>query len=125
MLPTRFLYRFERGNTPAIPKGLMGIEEKKRLVEALDSCRIKDSREEIAVLIDIIGRGAAGKERERLLQDVLKLLNRFAHRKYREIFYEALGEMKAFAESRLASARFRAGLERIAERARVRFESPR
>ena len=128
-IPMRDLYRFD--DPLAAAEALSGLPADRRdAVEArLSSCALADSREEIGVLVEIIRAEADPARRGLLLGEVLRLLNRFAHRKYRVLFAQTLEGLRTFAkEMHLrrgggdpSLASFPAGLDRIADRAARRF----
>jgi adenine-specific DNA-methyltransferase len=120
-VPMRDLYRFDE--PAAAAAAVCGLPAKERdLVEArLSSCALSDSSEEIDVLLGIVRAEESQARRSLLLREVLRLLNRFAHRKYRGLFAVTLERLREFTAGEPALAEFRAGLERIADRAAKRF----
>jgi adenine-specific DNA-methyltransferase len=121
-IPMRHLYRFD--DPPAAASAVRAIPpaDRERVAGLLASCEMADSSEEIGVLLGIVRAEVEPVVRRRLLKEILRLLNRFAHRKYRGMFAESLGRLRAFAAGDPALADFRAGLDRVADRAVRRFE---
>ncbi len=120
-IPMRHLYRFD--DPPAAASALRALPpmDRERSTGLLASCEMADSREEIGVLVGIVRDETDAGQRGRLLKDMLRLLNRFAHRKYRDIFAQTLEELREFAGGDPALEVFRAGLDRVADRAAKRF----
>jgi hypothetical protein len=88
-----------------------------RFVETLSACVLQDARREIDVLLEVVREPSDPIERVRLRREILRLVNRLAHRKYRQIFAETLDVLRRYAEADPTCGRFRRGLEVIAERA--------
>ncbi len=88
---------------------------------ALAPCRSADGREEIGVLLSILHTEKDPKARDQYEEAVLKLLRRFAHRKYREVFKQIVEELTAFCRAGLTGEAFRVGLSRVEETAKKRF----
>ena len=120
-IPMRHLYRFD--DPPAAASALRALPpaDRERLAGLLASCEMADNREEIGVLLGIARNETDPGVRGRLANEMLRLLNRFAHRKYRDIFAQTLGELKEFAGGDPTLSVFRAGLDRVASRAAKRF----
>jgi adenine-specific DNA-methyltransferase len=88
---------------------------------ALAGCAVRDIREEIDILIGIAENGSSGadaREKARLLKEILRLLNKLAHRKYRAEFASAMEKLRGAAAAGLqAGPTFLSGLDSIQERA--------
>lgn len=119
LLPMRHWYRFEDAALSAVRA--LGAAEVDGLMAALAPCRTADGREEIGVLVSILRAEKDPKARDQYEKAVLKLLRRFAHRKYREIFKQTVEELTAFSRAGLTGEAFRAGLSRVEETAKKRF----
>jgi adenine-specific DNA-methyltransferase len=120
-IPMRHLYRFD--DPPAAASALRAFPpaDRERATGLLASCEMADNREEVGVLLDIVRAEVEPAVRRRLLNEILRLLNRFAHRTYRGMFAQALEELREFAGSDPVLEGFRAGLDRVADRAAKRF----
>ncbi len=77
---------------------------------------MSDVRDEIHVLVGLAAAEEPGAARDRLLKELLRLVNRLAHRKHRAVFEQALAELRA-ANLAARGSTFHAGLEAVAERA--------
>ncbi len=88
-----------------------------RFIESLSGCIVRDAREEIDVLIEIAGNIIEAAEKQKLLREILRLFNKLAHRKYRQLFMETLEMLRGYGDGDPLSAGFRRGLEAVAERA--------
>ena len=61
------------------------------------------------------------REKQRILREILRLLNKLAHRKYRGEFEAAVSLLRADAAARMrAGPEFLVGLDRVGETARKR-----
>ncbi len=120
-VPMRHLYRFDDPRAAAALLGALPTDERERVTRILASCEIADNREEIGVLRAIVPDETDPSLRRLLLKEMLRLLNRFAHRKYRAVFAQTLEELRSFASGDPALDGFRAGLARVADRAATRF----
>ncbi len=120
-LPMRDLYRFDDPAAAAAVLAALPVSQRGAVEESLSSCLAADSREEIEVLLDIVRVEIDPARRALLLSRVLRLLNRFAHRKYRVQFEQTLERLRGLDRDNPSLVQFRAGLERIAERAARRF----
>lgn len=120
-LPMRDLYRFD--DPAAVASTLCALPEGDResILARLADCALSDSSEEIDVLVGI-ARGEGDQARRRkLLRQVLRLLNRFAHGKYRGLFLRTLTGLREVAADDPDLGSFAEGLERIAARAEKRL----
>jgi hypothetical protein len=116
-IPMRHLWRFPPDAlTPRFAKG----QDAMRFIAALDACRVKDVRGEIDVLLDIVRGVTEEAERVKLLREILRLLNKLAHRKYRDVFVVAVAELRRFSGNLSGGEKFREGLEKITQTARKR-----
>jgi adenine-specific DNA-methyltransferase len=95
--------------------------EAEAFVAALSACSVRDVREEIGALLGIAEGLDGGREKGRILKEILRLLNKLAHRKYRNLFMDALATLRAAAVRFADSPSFRAGLDAIEERAQLRM----
>jgi adenine-specific DNA-methyltransferase len=123
-LPMRWSYRFDDPPAAAAALAALPAAERDAIEAGLAGCLLSDSSEEIEVLLSVLRREKDPARRRALLARVLRLLNRFAHRKYRSLFERSLFRLRAFAASDPSLGRFAEGLERIAERARRRIAAP-
>ncbi len=123
-LPMRWSYRFDDPPAAAAAIAALPAADGDAIEARLAACLLADSSEEIGVLLGIVRREKDPALRRALLARALRLLNRFAHGKYRALFEASLSRLRAFAEADPSLARFGEGLERIAERARRRFSAP-
>ena len=120
-IPMRHLYRFDDPTAAASALRAFPPADRERVTVLLASCEMADNREEMGVLLNIVRAEAEPAVRRRLLKEILRLLNRFAHRPYRAMFAQALEELREFAGSDPVLEGFRAGLDRVADRAAKRF----
>ncbi len=86
----------------------------------LRGCLVRDVREEIDVIVGIARKERDARERDKLMKETLRLVNKLAHRKYAALFSEVLESLRAFAAGDPAFEGFRAGLDRIALTATTR-----
>jgi adenine-specific DNA-methyltransferase len=110
-LPMRHNWRF---TADAAPPRFGASTDAEKFAADLCGCLVRDVREEIDVIIGIIRKEREARERDKLLKEILRLTNKLAHRKYADVFSEALESLRAFASGDPALAGFRAGLDRIA-----------
>ena len=104
--------------------GFASAQRAEAFMHALSRCVVPDIREEIEVLTALAGELPEGTEKERILREILRLLNKLAHRKYKLQFAEALSALRTAAATRLgAGSTFRTGLDAIEEKARRRREA--
>ncbi len=118
-IPMRHFWRFlPDGPTPSF----RSAEAAEAFISTLSACATRDIREEIDVLASVVADLDEGREKERMLKEILRLLNKLAHRKYRREFGEALSAMRAASRTLLgAGPGFIAGLDAIEERAQRRM----
>jgi adenine-specific DNA-methyltransferase len=109
-LPMRHHWRF---TADALPPWFGASADAERFIAALAGCAVRDVREEIDVIIGVLRNEPEAREKEKLLKEILRLANKLAHRKYADIFSEALAGLRAFASGEPALGEFRAGLDRI------------
>jgi len=113
-LPMDHHWRFARdARRPSCVSAL----EASHCIELLASCEVTDAREEIEVLMSVAGAERDGGEKNRLLREILRLLNKLAHRKYAREFAETLRVLESFATGLEEGRAFRAGIARIVETA--------
>jgi hypothetical protein len=106
---------------PLMPR-FRSVEAAEAFIITLSECAVRDIREEIDVVVAIVEGLDEGREKARMLKEILRLLNKLAHRKYRVEFANALEQLRSAAASRLgAGLSFRAGLDEIEKRARRRL----
>ena len=111
LLPMRHCWKFGAGVVPPLFATAAAAEQ---FVADLGACLLRDVREEIDVLIEITRKAKEGRERGKLLQEILRLTTKLAHRKYADICAEALECLRVFASGDPALTGFRAGLDKIA-----------
>ncbi len=118
-LRMRHFWRFVED--PPVPR-FPSARQAEDFMRALSGCVVRDIGEEIDVLADLAERLGEGREKRSLLREMLRLLNKLAHRKYRAEFEAALEKLRAAAVVRFnAGPSFSAGLDAIEERARRRM----
>jgi hypothetical protein len=110
-LPMRHLWRF---TADALPPRFGDSADAARFVAALDGCAVGNVREEIDVIVGILRTRPDARERGTLLKEVLRLVNKLAHRKYSALFWETLDGLRVIASGDPALGGFIAGLDRIA-----------
>ena len=119
-VPMRHHWRFPPDTRPPLFDSDLAAA---RFIETLSACALADARQEIDVLLGVVRETTDPVEREKLLREILRLANKLAHRKYREVFSSTLEVLRAYGEADAASGRFRKGLEVIAERAGRRMRA--
>ena len=119
LLRMRHFWRFQP--RPILPL-FRSAEQAGAFIAALSPCVVRDVREEIDVLAGIAEGLEGGTEEARILREILRLLNKLAHRKYRDVFMDALALLRAIDVRLAGGTSFRAGLDAISERARRRLE---
>jgi hypothetical protein len=97
-------------------------EAAEAFITSLSACAVRDIREEITIVAALARKLEKGREKERTLKEILRLLNKLAHGKYRVEFAAALEKLRAGLG---ASPAFSAGLDAIEERARRRMAAAR
>jgi len=120
-LPMRHLWRFA---PDARPPRFDTAEDAERFISLLGGCAVLDARTEIEVLLAIVRNESAGKEKERLLREIVRKVNTLAHRKYRAVLSETLGMLREYASGEGALGDFRTGLDRVARKAKLRYGGP-
>jgi hypothetical protein len=110
-LPMRHHWRF---TADAVPPRFAASADAEQFAARLRRCLVRDVREEIDVIVGITKKEREARERNRLLKEILRLANKLAHRKYADIFSEALEGLRMFASGDPALNGFRAGLDKIA-----------
>jgi hypothetical protein len=122
-VPMRHFWRF-LPDSPIPP--FASAEAAEAFIFTLSGCAVRDIREEIDVLSEIASGLAEGREKERTMREILRLLNKLAHRKYSEVFAGALAVLRSAVETRLgAGPSFSAGLDVIEDKARRRIAASR
>jgi hypothetical protein len=116
----RHFWRFAPGAKPPVFSSRLAAES---FLGKLSGCVVKDIGEEIGILVSIASGLGAGREREAVLRESTRLLNKIAHRKYRAEFADALQRLRAAAPRLGAGSTFRSGLDAIEERAHRRMEA--
>jgi hypothetical protein len=96
-----------------------------RFIATLTGCALRDVKEEIDVLLGIVGQLQDTREKGKLLKEILRLLNKLAHRKYGDVFSDMLATLRKLSEADPGLDSFRAGLDRIGETAVSRSRPPR
>jgi hypothetical protein len=107
------LYRFA---PPVSAPAFAARTDAPAFTAALESCSVRDVPEELGVVLGLLGDEQPGPGRERLLRDALRLLNKLAHPRSRELFQDWLSDLRS-AGLAPAGSRFALGLEAVAERA--------
>jgi adenine-specific DNA-methyltransferase len=115
-LPMRHFWRFTEE-----PPAFLTAAAAAAFVTALAGCAARGAREEIGILVRVAEAEEDQAERRGLEREILRLLNRIAHRKYRLEFEETLAELRAAPRSVARSAVLADGLRRIEERAQRRL----
>jgi hypothetical protein len=110
-LPMRHCWRFA---ADAVPPRFDASTDAEQFVADLRGCLVRDVREEIDVIVGIIGKETEPRETDKLLKEVLRLANKLAHRKYADICVETIERLRVFASGDPAFEGFRAGLDKIA-----------
>ena len=97
--------------------------ELRRLIQGLGACELTDRRQEILVLLEILETGRrTPRDEEALQKRILRLLRKFAHRKYRDAFEQTLDELRALGRrDPELFAPLNRGLGEVEELARARF----
>jgi adenine-specific DNA-methyltransferase len=116
-IPMRHFWRFSRN--AALPV-FESEEAADAFRAALTACALGDVREEIEVLVAIAGSERNPSVKEKLLKEILRLLNRLAHRKYRAEFQQVLDGLRSALLAPEGSP-FRMGLDAAAEKAERRL----
>jgi adenine-specific DNA-methyltransferase len=113
-LPMDHHWRFAPGTLlPSLPSA----HEADAFIELLASCEVADVKDEIRVLVGAAAAEPDGREKNRLLRQILRLFNKLAHRKYAQEFASTLQTLRAFAAGLEEPRAFRAGLARVVEMA--------
>lgn len=118
LLPMRHLWRFE---PEAQPPRYSSLSAAHGFEEALQRCALPDVRAEIDVIVSLASGFADPAERDRLLREALRLLNKLAHRKYRSLFEETLRMLRAALPRLGADRSLCVRLDSIDARARRRL----
>jgi adenine-specific DNA-methyltransferase len=118
LLQMRHFWRFEPDQP--LPR-FTAPQRAEAFIRTLSACAVLDIGEEIRVCAALAADRGDGREKERILRETLRLLNKLAHRKYRNEFEAAVSMLRAAATTRVnASPAFLAGLDRVEEKARKR-----
>ena len=121
-LPMRHYWRFP-ADAPLLRFDTDADAE--RFIATLTGCALRDVKEEIDVLLGIVGQLQDTREKGKLLKEILRLLNKLAHRKYGDVFSDMLATLRKLSEADPGLDSFRAGLDRIGETAVSRSRPPR
>jgi adenine-specific DNA-methyltransferase len=121
-LPMRHFWRF---TSTALPPRFDSESDAERFLSLLAGCAVRDVREEIEVLLGILRELAEPRERGKLLREILRLLNKIAHKKYRAMFLETLEHLRVDEAPGLSETLFGQRLDAIACRAEQRFAGAR
>jgi adenine-specific DNA-methyltransferase len=123
LLPMEHFWRFS-SSTPA-PR-FPAASAAERFEAALARCAVRDAREEIDLLVSLVERIEAPRERNRVVREMIRLLNRLAHPKYRAEFAHSLALLRGAAPRLGGSGSFLLRLEEVSSRAERRLmASPR
>jgi adenine-specific DNA-methyltransferase len=106
-LPMPHLYRFAPQAAAIVDAAAVdgAAGQLQLLLEKLEACELTDRREEIRVLVGILasggqrGSGGVTGDGEALQKRILRLLRKFAHRKYRDRFETTIQELRIFSRS--------------------------
>jgi adenine-specific DNA-methyltransferase len=120
VIPMRHHWRFASDTRPPLFPSETAAA---RFIETLSACALSDARQEIDVLLGVVGETVDPMEKEKLLKEILRLANKLAHRKYREIFSRTLEVLRAYGGTDPLHRGFRQGLDAIAERAQRRMRA--
>jgi adenine-specific DNA-methyltransferase len=118
LLPMRHFWRFGPGS--AAPR-FSSDSRARAFEEALQRCALPDVRAEIDVVVSLAARVGEKAERERLLREALRLVNKLAHRKYRAVFDETVGMLRHAIPRFESNGSFRTGLDAVERKARRRL----
>ncbi|MCK4514744.1 MAG: adenine methyltransferase, partial [Spirochaetaceae bacterium] len=92
------------------------------VAQRLKRARCADHGEEFRTLLSLIRSGDKGNVDRSYHQRLLLCLRRYAHRKYRDQFWESVAELQVEIDKRPADfSSISSGLSRIVEQARARF----
>ena len=119
-IPMRHHWRFASDTRPPL---FHSDAAAARFIETLSACALSDARQEIDVLLGVVRESMDPMEREKLLKEILRLANKLAHRKYREIFSSTLEVLRAYGGADPSHRGFRQGLDAIADRAQRRMRA--
>jgi len=116
-LQMEHLWRFRPSPLPRFT----APRDAERFESALLRCAVRDAREEIDVLVRLAGAVPRPRGRHRLFQEMIRLLNRLGHPKYRAEFAQALRLLRSSAARLDAPGTFLARLEEVSDRAERRL----
>jgi hypothetical protein len=106
-IPMPDLYRFDLTGLPLwndLDEILSG-EDAASLAEfqaMLEPCLCADKREEIGVLVELIGAGTSESERKKLRKRLLWLFRKYTFKKYRREFRQTLGMLRGLVREKPA-----------------------
>ena len=118
-LRMRHFWRFE--SEQAMPR-FTDPHGAEAFIRVLSACAVADIGEEIRVCSALAARMEDHREKRRILRETLRLLNKLAHRKYRDEFAAAVSMLRAVVG---IDQSFSAGLDEIEEKARRRRAASR
>jgi len=123
LLPMEHLWRFR---AEVSPPRFASAGAARDFESALAACAVRDAREEIEVLVSLASRARSDGECGRFLREMIRLLNRLGHPRYRVEFQEALDLLRGFGGRVAVPESFLRSLEEVRSRVRRRLTaSPR
>jgi adenine-specific DNA-methyltransferase len=120
-LPLRHFWRFV---SPTPPPRFDSVSDAEAFIARLSGCAVRDVREEIGVLVAIVAGYREDRGREALCREILRLVNKLAHLKYRAEFQQTLQSLRDRAGEGIFDASFLSSMEAIEARARRRLALP-
>jgi adenine-specific DNA-methyltransferase len=116
-LAMRHFWRFAPGGAPT---GFARPADADRFLADLAACAARDLREEIGVLAGIAASAPPPRDAQALAREILRLVNKLAHRKHGAAFREVVADLRALVASGVFDAVFAERLDAIAARAAAR-----
>jgi len=118
LLPMEHLWRFP---AEVRPPRFTSTASSRAFESALAGCVVAGALEEIEVLVSICSSVDSPGERGRLTREMIRLLNRLGHPKYRSDFQRALELLRAFSSRCPAPDSFERRLREVASRVERRL----
>ncbi len=119
-LPMPELYRFSPDAAESLQS--LGTGQLQGLCRRLKPCACGDGEEEIDVLLSLTRAAPHDRSRLERQRRILRLLRKFAHRKYQDQFLRTLSRLKEAAAAETDLQPLRSGLETLEELAWRRFK---
>jgi adenine-specific DNA-methyltransferase len=113
-LPMLHFWRFA---CPAAPPRFDAASDADDFTARLAACAVCDAREEIGVLAGIVAADREGPDRKALVREILRLVNKLAHKKYQAVFQQTLENLRHGAAAGVFDASLLPSLEAIEARA--------